>query len=116
MPAADDITKKAETAASDAAAAASDAAGGLADSIKNLRLGERFKGLVRAYNELDETGTPLRPYIRSARESLNGVASGAAAQWAAAKEGACAAVESVKPDLSWLGKGACRGGGIFAYG
>jgi hypothetical protein len=27
-------------------------------------------------------------------------------QWTSAKEGACAAVEKVKPDLSWLGKGA----------
>lgn len=26
-------------------------------------------------------------------------------QWVAAKEGACAAVESVKPDLSWISKG-----------
>jgi hypothetical protein len=70
----DDISKKAEAAVSDAAAAASDAAGGLADSFKDLRLGERFKGLLRAYNEVEEKGTPLRPYIRSARESVNDAA------------------------------------------
>ena len=33
---------------------------------------------------------------------------GVSDQWTAAKSSACAAVESVKPDLSWLGKGACR--------
>ncbi len=71
MPAADDISKKAEAAASSAADAAADAAGGLADSFNDLRLGERFTGLVRAYNEVEEKGTPLRPYIRAARESLN---------------------------------------------
>lgn len=108
MPgAADDISKRAEAAAADASKAASEAAGGVADSLKDLRLGERFKGLVRAYNEVEEKGTPLRPFIKSARESVNGALAGVSGQWAAAKEGACAAVESVKPDLSWLGKGAC---------
>ncbi len=29
------------------------------------------------------------------------------AQWASAREGARAAVEKAKPDLSWLGKGEC---------
>jgi hypothetical protein len=33
------------------------------------------------------------------------------AQWASAKEGACAAVEKAKPDLSWLGKGKCEARG-----
>ena len=70
----EDLNKKAEAAAADAARTASDAASSVADAFKDLRLGERFKGVVRAYNELEEEGTPLRPYIRSARESINGAA------------------------------------------
>lgn len=107
MPgAADEIKQKAEAAAAEGAKAASDAAGGLADSISGLRLGERFTGLVRAYNEVEEKGTPLRPLIKSARESVNGALVGVRDQWAAAADGARAAVEKAKPDLSWLGKGA----------
>lgn len=106
MGAADDMKKQAEAAAAEASQAASEAAGGLADSLSGLRLGERFTGLVRAFNEVEEKGTPLRPLIRSARESVNGALVGVRDQWAAVTEGASAAVEKAKPDLSWLGKGA----------
>lgn len=110
MPgAADEIKQKAEAAAAEGAKAASDAAaGGLADDslISGLRLAERFTGLVRAYNEVEEKGTPLRPLIKSARESVNGALVGVRDQWVAAADGARAAMEKAKPDLSWLGKGA----------
>lgn len=152
MPAAaggDETNKAAQEATTtpSSAAPSEDAPLGSGGGVADLRLGERFRGLVRAYNEVEEKGTPLRPYIRSARESLNGAAVavnvrgvlvdrvcvrdglrvGAGpgvvnaavermhtkshmhmdvqSQWVAAKEGACAAVESVKPDLSWISKG-----------
>jgi len=112
MSAGDEV-KVAATAATEAAAAA--AAGPAADSAKKegndflatlseMRPGEKIKEGLRWYTHLEEEGTPLRPFIKSARESLNGVVGRVDDFVETGKAHASAAVEGLKPDLSWLGQ------------
>ena len=69
-------SKPAEGAAAPASGSegGSSSGGGIMETIQGLHVGERVRGALRAYNELDEKGTPLRPYIRAARESVNDAA------------------------------------------
>jgi len=106
-----DEVKAAATAATEAAAAAAAPA---ADSAKEgndflatlgeMRPGEKIKEGLRWYTHLEEEGTPLRPFIKSARESLNIVVGRVDQFVETGKAHASAAVEGLKPDLSWLGQ------------
>lgn len=81
-----------------------DAGNDLMATLSNIHPGEKVKEMLRWYTHLEEEGTPLRPMFKSARESLNGVVGRVDDFVETGKAHACAAIDGLKPDLSWLGE------------
>ena len=107
----DEVKASAAAAAEAAAAAVAPAAAGdkkegndFLATLSELRPGEKIKEGLRWYTHLEEEGTPLRPFFKSARESLNGVVGRVDEFVETGKAHASAAVDGLKPDLSWLGQ------------
>ncbi len=73
-------------------------------TLSEMRPGETIKKGLRLYTHLEEEGTPLRPFFKSCRESINGLVGRADVFLETGKAHASAAVEGLKPDLSWVGQ------------
>lgn len=101
MPSAESAADEAVKKVTDAAQATKEEAKDLLAPLKDLHLTDKLKEGLRRYNRLEEEGTPLRPYIKSARESLNEAVGSVKASIGDLQANVSKAVEGVKPDLSW---------------